>query len=207
MQIEAEANRFAVELLMPADWLAEQFESARSVEEYFRTIQTVSGASRDAIFYKIFRSLNCPIICAQIDKHSRLLNGQHSQCAPILPARGDLIHDQTFGKDNHVEEFEIDGQRFLSWTFIGREITELDPRPWREIYFEILDETGMRSRLQSINGIVAAACGNNKSRSEPDICGAVFRALANYEQYSLLVNHPLIEQYLIKRVKEFKSRH
>lgn len=206
MQMEAEANRFAAELLMPSDWLTTQFECAGSVERYFRQVQDTVGASREATFYKLFRSLPTPIACVQVDSYSRVLNGQRSPSAPSIPSRGATAGPDCFIADNQYEEFEIDGQRFLSWSFVGREIIEIDPRPWRAIYSEILDETEMRGSLQSISAILAAACNKNRTQSEHDICGAVFRAFSNYGQYEIVVKHPLFEQYVIKRVRELRLR-
>lgn len=206
MQMESEANRFAAELLMPSDWLANQFETAGNVEAYFRTVQKIAGTSREAAQYKLFRALPSPVICVQVDHNSHLLSGQRSPSAPSLPQKGTLVGRESFVADNRYEEFEIDGQRFISWCFIGREIAEVDPRPWRAIYKEILDETAMQENLQSISAILAAACNKNRTRSEQDICGAVFRAFANYERYENVVKHPLFEQYVIKRVRELKKR-
>ncbi|MBS7422405.1 ImmA/IrrE family metallo-endopeptidase [Pseudomonas syringae] len=207
MQMEAEANRFAAELLMPADWLTEQFESTDTVEAYFRKVQDLVGASREAMFYKLFKSLPTPIICVQVDNDSRVLNGQRSPSAPSVLSAGALAGPSCFIADNRYEEFEIDGQRFVSWWFVGREIKEIDPRPWRAIYSDILNETGMQGSLQSISAILAGACNKNKAQSEHDICGAVYRAFSNYERYETVVNHPLFEQYVIKRVRELKLRH
>jgi hypothetical protein len=206
MQMESEANRFAAELLMPSDWLADQFENAGNVEAYFRIVQKIVGTSREATQYKLFRSLPNPVICAQVDNNSHLLSGQRSPPAPSLPQKGTLVGRSTFLADNRYEEFEIDGQRFVSWSFVGREIAEVDPRPWRAVYKEILDDTAMRENLQSINAILAGACNKNRTRSEHEICGAVFRAFASYEQYEKIVKHPLFEQYVIKRVREMKKR-
>jgi Zn-dependent peptidase ImmA (M78 family) len=206
MQMETEANRFAAELLMPSDWLTEQFDSSETVEAYFRAVQKIVGTSREATFYKIFRSLPKPIICAPIDSNSNMLKGQRSPTAPMLPPKGTLANHETFLADNLCEEFEIDGQRFVSWFFIGREIREADPRPWRAIYKQILDDTAMQPSLQSINAILAGACNKNRTNSEHDICGAVFRAFENYEHYGIVVKHPLFEQYVIKRVRELKQR-
>lgn len=206
MQMEAEANLFAAELLMPSDWLVEQYEGVGTVEAYFRTVQASVGASREATFYKLFRSLPSPIICVQVDSISRVLSGQRSPSAPSLPPRGALVTPNRFVADNRYEEFEIDGQRFMIWSFIGRAIEEGDPRPWRAIYGQILAETGMQANLQSISSVLACACNKNRTQSEDDICGAVFRAFENYEQYESVVKHPLFEQYVIKRVRELKLR-
>lgn len=206
MQMEAEANRFAAELLMPSDWLADQYEGAGTVEAYFRAVQSTVGASREATFYKLFSSLPSPIICVQVDISNHVLNGKRSPSAPSLPHRGTHVDREYFHADNRYEEFDIDGQRYISWSFIGREIEEIDPRPWRAIYQEILDDTGMQANFQSITAILASACNKNRAQSEHDTCGAVFRAFANYERYGPVVKHPLFEQYVIKRVRELKLR-
>lgn len=87
MQMEAEANRFAAELLMPSDWLVEEFKRTGSVERYFRSVLAKVGASKEATFYKIFRSLPNPVVCIQIDSFAKLLNAQRSQTAPYPPQR------------------------------------------------------------------------------------------------------------------------
>ncbi|MFV3325614.1 ImmA/IrrE family metallo-endopeptidase [Pseudomonas sp. NY15372] len=206
LQMEGEANRFAAELLMPSDWLAQQFDSADTIEGYFRTVQKAAGTSREATFYKLFRALDYPIICIQVDNDARVISGQRSATAPQLPVKGSVTQPGMFGADCQYETFEIEGSRYVSWTFTGRDIEELDPRPWRAIYSEILDDTGMQANLQSINAILASACHKNRQRTEQDTCGAVFRAFTNYERYADVVNHPLFEQYVIKRVRELKQR-
>lgn len=206
MQMEAEANRFAAELLLPSDWLADQFENSGCVEDYFRAVQNIVGTSREATFYKLFRLLPAPIICAQLDIDSRVVHAQRSPSAPSVPARGTAVNREEFVADNRCEEFDIDGQRYISWTFVGREIEEVDPRPWREIYSQILNETGMQANLQSISAILAGACNKNRAQNEHDTCGAVFRAFENYERYVEVVRHPLFEQYVIKRVRELKLK-
>ncbi|MFD2837910.1 hypothetical protein ACFS3C_19100 [Azotobacter vinelandii] len=72
--------------------------------------------------------------------------------------------------------FVIDDNIYLSWIFIGREIQEVDQRPWREVYTEILGSTGMEHSLQRINGVLAAAYNKSRGSSESEICGAILRA-------------------------------
>jgi hypothetical protein len=90
--------------------------------------------------------------------------------------------------------------------FIGREIEELDHRPWREVYSQILDDTGMKASLQSISAILAAAFHKSKSQTEAEICGAIIRTFDDREGYQAVRQHPLFEQYVIKRVKELRLR-
>jgi hypothetical protein len=205
-EMEAEANRFAAELLMPTAWLIEEFERAASVQQYFRSVLATVGASKEATFYKIFRGLPRPVMCVQTDHLSRVLGSQRSNSAPYPPARDAFIDRDSFPTEHHFESFEIDGQHYCSWVFIGREIEELDQRPWRDVYSQILDDTEMRASLQSINAILAAAFNKNKAQTEPEICGAIIRAFDDRDVYQAVHQHPLFEQYLIKRVKELKRR-
>ncbi|MGY3172093.1 hypothetical protein ACVWYU_001467 [Pseudomonas sp. TE12234] len=206
MQMEAEANRFAAELLMPTDWLDEEFKHATTVESYLRSVLSKVGASKEATFYKVFRNLAAPVVCIQVDSLSRLVNAQRSPTAPYTPARDTPISRETFHTDNRFESFEIDGQQYLSWVFVGRDIEEVDQRPWRDVFSEILDDTGMRERLQSINAILAASFNKNRTRSEAEICGAIIRAFVDRGDYRCVFQHSLFEQYVIKRVKELKQR-
>jgi hypothetical protein len=205
-EMEAEANRFAAELLMPTTWLIEEFGHAGSVQQYFRSVLAKVGTSKEATFYKIFRDLPCPLICVQVDHASRVLNSQRSTSAPYPPDRDEFIGPETFKSEHRFESFELDGQRYCSWVFIGREIEELDHRPWREVYSQILDDTGMKASLQSISAILAAAFHKSKSQTEAEICGAIIRTFDDREGYQAVRQHPLFEQYVIKRVKELRLR-
>lgn len=205
-QMETEANRFAAELLMPSDWLVEEFKRASSVEQYFRSVMTQAGASKEATLNKILRPLTHPVICIQVDGSSRAHNPRRSQTAPHLPERDAMLSSETFQTDCHFEHFEIDGQLYMSWIFIGRDIQEVDTRPWREVFAQILRDTDMQQYLQNMNGILAAAYGKNKALDEPEICGAILRAFTNYEIFDAVRKHELFEQFVIKRVKEMKRR-
>jgi len=206
MQMEIEANRFAAELLMPSSWLIDEFQRATSVEQYFRSVLTQAGASREATLNKILRPLPQPVICIQVDSFSRVLNARRSQTAPYPPQRDTLVSSETFQTDCRFERFEIDGQLYMSWVFIGRDIQEVDKRPWREVYAQILSDTGTQQYLQNMNGILAAAYGKNKALDEPEICGAIIRAFTTYETFDSVRKHELFEQFVIKRVKELKRR-
>lgn len=204
--METEANRFAAELLMPSDWLVEEFNRASSVEQYFRSVLALSGASKEATLNKILRPLPQPVICIQVDSSSKVLNPRRSQTAPYPPERDALVTREIFPTDCHFERFELEGQFYMSWIFIGRDIEETDKRPWREVYAQILNDTAMQDYLQNMNGILAAAYGKNKTLDEPEICGAIIRAFTKYEMYDAVRRHELFEQFVIKRVKELKRR-
>jgi len=206
IQMETEANRFAAELLMPSNWLVDEFQHAENVEQYFRSVLAQAGASKEATFNKILRPIAQPVVCIQVDISSKALSTRRSQNAPYPPEPGTFVHSDTFQTDCRFEYFEIDGQLYMSWLFVGRDIQEIDLRPWREVYAQILDDTGMKQFLQSINAILAAAYNKNKAQDEAEICGAIIRAFADREAYQSVFGHHLFEQYVIKRVRELKLK-
>lgn len=205
-QMETEANRFAAELLMPSNWLAEEFERSANVEQYFRSVLAKVGTSKEATFNKIFRPLPQPVICIHVDSHSKTISARRSPSAPYPPEQDVLVSGQTFQTDTRFERFEIDGQLYMSWVFIGRAIQEIDRRPWREVFTQILEDTGTQQYLQNINGVLAAAYGKNKTLGEPEICGAIIRAFTDNDRLKVVLTHELFEQFVLKRVKELKRR-
>lgn len=204
--MEQEANRFAAELLMPTEWLKQQYLESNSVEKYFRTILSVTGASKEAVFYKIFKDLDAPIACARLDE----IDGTISQIKRTKFAPHDdmsTLPRQIYKDiDHEFEEFFIDGKAFCAWTFKGKEIVELDPRPWREILTQILEETNLQTKLGSINSIMSAAYDKYKHLAEVDICGGVLRSFRSRDGIPGFKEHELFEQYVIKRIKELKLR-
>lgn len=203
--MEQEANRFAAELLMPTEWLKQQYLESDSVENFFRKVLLVTGASKEAVFYKIFKYLDAPVACAKLDE----FDGTISQLkrTRFAPHDEKSTHPRQIYKDidHQFEEFFIDGKAFCAWTFTGKEIIELDPRAWREVLSQILEETGLQAKLGSINSIMAAAFDKYKHLAEGDICGGVLRSFRSREGIPGFKEHPLFEQYVIKRVKELKT--
>ncbi|VVO87827.1 hypothetical protein PS858_02136 [Pseudomonas fluorescens] len=204
--MEQEANRFAAELLMPTEWLKQQYVESDSVENFFRKVLIVTGASKEAVFYKIFKELDAPVACARLDEVDGTISQlKRTRFAPH-DEQGTLPRQAYKDIDHKFEEFFIDGKAFCAWTFKGKEIVELDPRTWREILAQILEETDLQARLGSINSIMSSAFDKYKHLSEVDICGGVLRSFRSRDGIPGFKEHELFEQYVIKRVKELKLR-
>lgn len=204
--MEQQANRFAAELLMPTEWLKQIYAESASVEKFFRRVLLDTGASKEAVFYKIFKDLDAPIACARLDE----VFGTISQLKRTRFAPHDdksSLPDKIYSDiDHELEEFIIDGKPFCAWTFKGKEILELDPRTWRELLKQMLDDTNLQSKLASVNAIMSAAFDKSKHLAETDICGGVIRSFSSRKGLPGLKEHELFEQYIIKRVKELKLR-
>lgn len=203
--MEMEANRFAAELLMPSAWIQSQFDNSDSVQECFVNVIGESGASKDAAFIKFLKQLHSPAILARVDQATdRILSFTKSATAPNLPDSDRIPKFK--GLDYNFERFKFQGNSYVAWVFEGKKIGDTDPRPWRDILNEILDDTNLHNKLQSINAILATAFNKCKHQDISEINGAVLRSFSGRIEIKKFLQHPLYEQYIIKRVKELKSR-
>lgn len=204
--MEQEANRFAAELLMPTEWLKAIFTECTSVQSFFRKVLKLTGASKEAVFYKIFNELDAPIVCVRLNEFDGAISQTKRTKSAPHDDRSSYPRRLYKDIDNEYEEFSVDGMEFCSWLFKGKDIVELDTRPWREVFNQILEETCLKHKLHSINAIMSSAFEKNKHLSEHDICGGVLRSFMSRDELPGLKDHPLFEQYVIKRVKELRLR-
>lgn len=207
-EMEQEANSFAAELLMPTDWILAHEEGLMSFEPFINQILESTGVSRDAVLIKIFNILNIPIACAQTDKDGRVIKMHLTSSAPKCNfVEGVNLNETEIFTNNHTHEAFALGDRFYkSWIFQDIKIEENDNRPWREIIQQILAETYQENSLKSINSILANAFQRNKSKTVPEIHSLVLRAFEGRRELATVINHPLFNQYIFKRVDELISK-
>ncbi|QZA52582.1 ImmA/IrrE family metallo-endopeptidase [Pseudomonas sp. 2hn] len=207
--MEGEANRFAAELLLPSDWLAEKFSEyeVEDFDEFLADVIADSKASRDAAFIKIFKTLDAPIICAQVE-NSEVVRYYKTSTAPYPPfAVGEKIYQHDYFSSPHkAVEFSHRGNDYWIWIFETVSVQEVDPRTWREVLVQILAEVGDSRLLLSTNATMAAAYQKFKGLDEDGVCSGVFRAFESKDALRGVASHPLFGQYVIKRVRELRER-
>ena len=207
-EMESEANQFAAELLLPTSWLHDELNNSRSIEIYIRTVLEKSGTSRDAALIKIFNTIDLPVICAQVDPVGGVVNQYRSSGSPTSASlQGkDLLNEDIFSTASSEERFELGDRSYICWIFEPDEIEEIDPRQWRDVLSQILDETDSKNLQQSINAILPAKYQSNKDKSEIEICSLALQAYDGREKFRGVVAHPLFPQYVVKRVKELIAK-
>ncbi|WP_415844673.1 ImmA/IrrE family metallo-endopeptidase [Stutzerimonas zhaodongensis] len=203
--METEANRFAAELLMPTSWLASEFISHDCIENYFKDVLKKTGVSRDAAFYKIFRSLDSPVVCMEVDFLSRKISCARSTSAPHIP-KTTQIEKSIFPFESKFEQFAIEDKFYVSWRFTGVKIDESDERSWREILTIVMDETKLNGKLHSINALLASAFQKSKNLPIEEICATIIRRFSSRDDLAVITEHPLFEQYVIKRALELSQK-
>nr|WP_298115579.1 ImmA/IrrE family metallo-endopeptidase [uncultured Pseudomonas sp.] len=210
-EMESEANRFAAELLIPTAWLIAEYEKFPSFSEYLKHVVNITGASRDAVLIKIFRSLSAPVVCVEVDVNGRSIHQFRTGNAPQIPALEgrDLKVEKVFKSNNVFDIFSVGDKLYVSWVFTSIIIEENDPRPWREVLDQILSDCDAVSILKNVNAILPARYQKCKHLSESEICNSVMHAYEGrdyLENFDKVISHPLFEQYVVKRVRELLAK-
>ena len=207
-EMEAEANKFAAELLMPTSWLIELEKNLVDVESLIKRIVLDSGVSRDAALIKIFNTIKTSIICSEINSEGDVIKSYRSTTAPTSArlAGRNVIEEEIFATATSEEKFILGDRIYKSWLFQDNKINEIDPRTWREILKQILHETNCQQLLASVNAVLPNQYVSHKKKSENEICSIVMQAYDGRGKYDQIVSHPLFPQYVIKRVKELAAK-
>ena len=207
-EMESEANQFAAELLIPRDWLLGIQGNFSSFEGLVQHVLSSTGASRDAVLIKIFNTIESPVVCAQIDGSGNVVHSYRSSSAPTgadLFGRN-VYAENIFSTEVFEESFDLGDRSYKSWFFVSNEIIESDPRPWREVLAQILEETNSKELLPSINAILPTKYNSNKDKSEAELCSLVIQAYDGRGKFDEVIAHPLFPQYVIKRIRELIAK-
>ncbi len=207
-RMELEANQFAAELLLPSSWIIEKESELASVEKLISSILDDSGASRDAALIKIFNTIELPIICAELDSEGEIIDYYRSGSSPTsVSLIGRKVDEESVFSTSKVEErFRLGDRTYQTWVFSCDEFTESDPRPWRHVLNQILEETNSKDLLPSINAILPSKYNSNKDKSESELCSLALQAYDGRGRFDTVIAHPLFSQYVIKRIKELVAK-
>jgi IrrE N-terminal-like domain len=211
---EAEANRFAADLLVPSGWLAETVESVGldSTANLLRAIRPAQVSAHVACL-ALSRQLPAGRVFAVLEGDGRVaLAGASPDTSVDPPKRGDAL-DQRLDRFADQREVVTFGSRSVVWwTFARTEVGEdTDPRTSREVLDALLerhaaDADEARSFHMSFAGIVGSA--NNSVRlgrrfSEAELHERLRRAFTKSRKLpEQLLDDPEFSTWLRKRARE-----
>ncbi len=207
-QMEMEANKFAAELLLPTDWLIAESKKFDLFESFIKTVLINSGASRDVVLIKVFKTIEWGVVCAEVDENGKRIRDYHTSSAPntFNLYNKDLLREGVFSTASTTEKFDLGDRTYKCWIFESEAVAEFDDRSWREILRQILTETDSQNLQASINAILPSTYHRHKDKSYESICTAIVCAYDGRDRLSNVVAHPLFTQYVIKRVKELINK-
>jgi len=211
-QIESEANRFAAELLIPTSWLVNLLSEvdAFNFQEVLQEISHQSGTSKDTTMIKVFNALPPGYICVEIDSNGLVIKS--------FMSAGTQVYKLSVGTDcsyeaylRHKEKifFSLGDRKYILWTFDNfiEVPNEIDNSSWREILSKILLDTSLQHKQQSINAILATLFQKTKEQHDSEIFSRIIHRYSEIEDLRELIQHPLFEQYVVKRLRELRLKY
>jgi len=212
--VEAEANKFAAELLMPYQYISDLINRNSNLAEIHKQIAMACNTSAIAAAIQLSQYLPSSIVYAY-EKYGVIeFSGKTKGTYANSLNWGDTFPDNVF---DYCEEHFIStlnsGQ--THWWKLPKEIhiDEIDSRAWREILDEIIHDVGVPSHMEiktksSINGVMANAnskCKRDGIHNVDDIVSVFIQRFKDRDGYSNFVKHPLFGTFLTKRAKEFAN--
>jgi Zn-dependent peptidase ImmA (M78 family) len=211
-QIEGEANRFAAELLIPTEWLVENLKEVdiSDFEEALQEVIKQSGTSRDTALIKVFNVLPPGYACAEINDNEIVINSFASLDTQVYRlALGADCGSEPYAVYKEKVFFNLGNRRYILWSFENSvELPdELSPNSWREVLIVILEDTGLQSKLQTINAILPSLFQSVRAKSDSEVFSCIVHRYSAKEDLKGFIQHPLFEQYVIKRLKELRLKY
>lgn len=211
-EMEAEANRFAAELLMPRDWLRAQVLAQQDPTEVVRLTLNLCGTSMAAATIALNNALPPGYVYARTDDEGLVSASISSQGTYVKPfTQGERLSNSARMEESSAY-YSMDFKGIHHWLYFdGENMPELivDERPWREIFDEIIRDTDAIALQQnikhSVNAIISA-CNTKGTSTAVFFTNVRHRMAGRTEVYDRILTHPLFNVFLQKKVAELISR-
>lgn len=214
--MEAEANAFATELLMPSTWIRDLLSSNENIAQLNEEIMNQAAVSAVAATLRL-RSVLPPgyvFIVKNNDgvvTYSGRSEGTHASTASVgeyCDIENDYIHAQ------NIFWFETDWEE-CTWIKMpdAMPLPSMEYRPWRDVLEEILDnitdDIEKRNKLRNqLNGVLGYANGVVKQGEfcEETLFSACMQRLASKTHLKELTDQPIFSEFLISKIKDLISK-
>jgi IrrE N-terminal-like domain len=215
--LEAEANRFASELLMPTGWMKEKIDEFPCPPDAIRHVARSAEVSLQAAMIRVHACHGPGIVYAEIHNGFVVASGRSNGTLADPPQPGTAIDPRSlFPWTPHRWEANMTGtSRHFWWQFKGDvALPSADTNEdWRELLDKIIndikipgnDVTNFKAR---INGIISHANGRRKTdRTSAQIFEACLERLHSRAEEDnfirLTIKHQAFPRFLYARVLAF----
>lgn len=215
--IEAEANRFASELLAPTDWILSNFEIHQDAARAMADISARADISIPAAFVRL-ATVGPPGLVFAKERDGRILSSGKTRGTVATAPWGELDLAEVFHPMASHSMKNHGGETYHWWSFdddaAGCEIDASDD--WRELLSEIAASLGLpfeeeKKLKQSLNGLVASVNSQFRDgRSEVRLYNRIFQRLhsAAAESRTMrdVLRHPKCSRFVSARSVAFFSK-
>jgi hypothetical protein len=207
--MEAEANRFAAELLMPTRWVRDRLGDSSLRDIYGRL--GLADASRTVMSLQICQAAPPGWFFVEVDSAERVTTTARSGGTRVsLPKRGESL---TLDALPNAAKEEIDGgsSKTIWWRFasvVPASASALSGE-WRLILAAVLADSGLDVAAQdeakkSISGIIGSA--NSGNASLHDLYTRCLQRISSDPALSSIARHALFPEFLSARLTEIVGR-
>ena len=218
--IEAEANKFAAELLMPESWIDELISETPDLSEIHRTVSEACETSLHSSAIKLSRKLPENIVFASERAGRVEFSGKSSGTLANALTVDDPFTDEAYNYRDHHYVSNVDARR-LHWWVLPKtiHIDSSDAGSWRDVLESILQdalipEMHLPSVKQTISGIIGYTYSKFRGSGAVDMDSLVaalkqrfnYRPGASHERFiRAVVRHEAFDIFLKKRVEALLS--
>jgi len=209
--MEAEANRFAAELLMPSEWVRSVSERSEHITGLLTTLQRVGDVSFKAALYRTLQYGQPGYIAAKVIDGVIIQTRKTRGTMSYAPGNGEILDSvemPTAEDPVTTSHREVD---YVWWKVDNR--IQPNTRPgstWRDILTEILQSVYHADRqriLTKVNAIVGNAIGRlPHGSSVADLYSRAVAVTSNRNDVDgsvmHVLRHPLFNEYLLARCFE-----
>ena len=220
---ELEANRFASELLMPADWVVEHIQQYDGIRAKFVGLKEAADVSFEATRRKLIHCLPSGYVCVTTGESS---SGFKVECSSgtrldLFLNAGDRANFSSLKQslEKHcTDNCIIETYNPIYWWRVeskkdapGIEDWRMSPTILRSILVELFVDMEVVKKLeQSINGKVSSAIQDGRDKGRDELYGMLSlrfekRDISTDSRLALVIDHPDFKQFLINKADEIAS--
>ena len=210
---EAEANRFAAELLLPTKWMKQVISACDSFDDILDTIQS-ANVSVVAAAISLCKALPSGYVFVAVDSKGKIVASGKS-AKTVAPAMDHQRFDPSYYDGTGAKLTKLVASRTTVhwWEFPRAEENDFsdDLRTSREILTTILEESlkpsDRQSVLHSINGIIGGANSSHKPSTAIQLIDLVRQRFGSRGSLVLAcAKHPEFEVFIHKRAEEIMAK-
>jgi IrrE N-terminal-like domain len=205
---EAQANRFASEVLVPARWLSRVVDAADALPEIFTELER-ANVSAPAGCLALIRFLPPGYILVLPAGGLVDYAARSEGTVASLPRRGHPLNATTLSRFAESHDTATFAGRAVAWWFFGAEVKaglSDDPRTSHEIIDEILAERidpQPRPKVrQSVFAVAGHAKGAYGASGPAELHGRLRERYASHPELGEVTSHPDFDLFCLRRAEE-----
>lgn len=212
-EIEAEANRFASELLMPRKWLKQMLKNKISITNSL-DILCKSVVSLTAATIAVSKVLPSGYVLVEVNSDDIVLNSFCSDNTVASPPPREELFDSQFYESASKKKDEFNcSSRKLIWFYFenNKKLPKLKSKEnSTEIIKQILEANFTKKQyrqrlLQRINGVIGSA-NNRNYQSVEEFYSILLQRFSTNNDLSFLIDYRKFKTFLAKKSLELAKR-